>query len=252
MLVKMFVVENDRGCKLSNGLKVENGWHELSTDCQEECFCMKNEFNCRPKPCDLIENVCLTDGFGEHFCYPIKNLNCTEPETITTPGTTITAESTISPDTTTAPSTTIAPSFAIDRVIDIAANQQVGTIDSYYDNYEFSMEAKLNNLKMDGIYTNSSVLGFLITKIEILVPFIINLHNFYNVIYIGPIYQNITVGQRAASRGRGEAFMWLFHGYNSNFNSYAIWYKMHGSTSDGRSLKRYDIHHNEWHKGYVK
>ena len=172
MLIKMFVIENDRGCKLPNGLRVQNGWHELSTDCQEECFCMKNKFHCRPKPCDLNENQCVTDAFGEHFCYPTKNLNCNDPETIGSPGTTITPESTITADTTITSNTTITPSFSIDRVIDIAANQQVGTIDNYYDNYEFSMEARLHNLTMDGIYTNSSILGFLITKIEILVPFI--------------------------------------------------------------------------------
>ena len=143
MLVKMFIVENDRGCKLPTGLRVENGWHELSTDCQEECFCMKNEFYCRSKPCDLNENQCVLDAFGYHFCYPIdssgnfytecscENFNCTVSDTI------------ITPDTTVEPNTTIAPSFVINRVIDIAANQQVGTIENYYQNYEFSLEARV-------------------------------------------------------------------------------------------------------------
>ena len=163
MLVKMFIVENDRGCKLPTGLRVKNGWHELSTDCQEECFCMKNKFYCRTKPCDLNENQCVLDAYGEHFCYPIdssgsfdtdcscKNLNCTVSDTI------------ITPDTTVEPNTTIAPSFAIDRVIDITANQQVGTIENYYQNYEFSLEARVYNLTTDrGTYTDSSILGFLI------------------------------------------------------------------------------------------
>ena len=163
MLVKMFIIENDRGCKLPTGLRVENGWHELSTDCQEECFCMKNKFYCRTKPCDLNENQCVLDAYGEHFCYPIdssgsfdtecscKNLNCTVSDTI------------ITPDTTVEPNTTIAPSFAIDRVIDIAANQQVGTIKNYYQNYAFSLEARVYNLTTDrGTYTDSSILGFLI------------------------------------------------------------------------------------------
>ena len=152
LLVKMFVIENDRGCQLPNGLRAQNGWRELSTDCQEECFCMKNKLYCRPKSCDLTENECVIDAFGEHFCYSIKNLNCTEPETITMPGTPITSN------------TTITPSFAIDRVIDIAANQQVGTIDDYYPNYEFSMEARLHNLTMNGIYSNSSITGILISN----------------------------------------------------------------------------------------
>ena len=175
MLVKMFVIENDRGCKLPNGLRVQNGWRELSTDCQEECFCMKNKFYCRPKSCDVIENECVTDASGEHFCYPINNLNCTQPDTINTPGTTITSESTISPDTTITPKTTITPSFAIDRVIDIAANQQVGTIDDYYQNYEFSLEILIHNLPTEyGTYQERSIAGFL-TKpnlLRFLVPLI--------------------------------------------------------------------------------
>ena len=112
MLIKMFVTENDRGCQLPTGLKVQNGWSELSSDCQEECFCMKNKFYCRSKPCDLNENQCVLDAFGEHFCYPVdvsgsfdtdctcESLNCTEPDTITTPDTTITPNTTITSNTT--------------------------------------------------------------------------------------------------------------------------------------------------------
>ena len=59
MLIKMFVIENDRGCKLPSGLRVQNGWRQLSTDCQEECFCKRNEFNCRSKACDLNANQCV-------------------------------------------------------------------------------------------------------------------------------------------------------------------------------------------------
>jgi len=211
MLIKMFVNENDRGCKLPTGLEVQNGWHELSSDCQEECFCMRNKFYCRSKPCDLNENQCVLDAFGGNFCYPVdttgsfgtdctcENLNCTEP------GTTIT------------PNTTIGPTFAIDRVIDIQANQQVGTIGNYYQNYEFSLEVRLDTLTPErGTYTDSS----------------------------------IAVGEPRASRGQGEALMMLYHGYNINSQSYCLWFNMHGSEGDGRWLPNQNF--TEWHQIQLK
>ena len=105
MLIKMFVIDNESGCKLPTGLRVQNGWRKLSTNCQEECFCIKNEFNCRSKACDLNANQCVLDAFGDNFCYPINKsgsvgTNC-EADT------TITPNSTITPETTEMPSTTI-------------------------------------------------------------------------------------------------------------------------------------------------
>ena len=174
MLIKMFVIDNESGCKLPTGLRVQNGWRKLSTNCQEECFCIKNEFNCRSNACDLNVNQCVLDAFGDNFCYPINKsgsvgTNC-EADTTITPNSTITPETTemlsttINLHTTSTASTTIIPShyhFAVDRVIDIQSNQKVGTIENYYQNYEFSMEIRVHNLHQDLSYSQS-IKGFLI------------------------------------------------------------------------------------------
>ena len=175
MLVKMLIIENDRGCKLPNGLKVENGWHELSSDCQEECFCMKNEFDCLPKSCDLKENQCVLDAFGKNFCYRIdssvgfesecscENLNCTEHDTTIAPTTSITTTTGITPTSAITTITTITPMaepyVQIDGIIDIKANQSVGTIDKYYMDFEMSFEIKLSNLTLDKQFGESSITG---------------------------------------------------------------------------------------------
>ena len=188
MLAKMFVPENNRGCKLSSGRKVPNHWYELSNDCQEECFCLNNEFYCQSKLCDLIENQCVIDSFGKNFCFPKNSFssleteckNFTYPETTTAASTTTTFTSAITQNTTitteinTAPNTTIAintsiesnttvtpiaePYITIDEIIDINADQEVGTIDKYYVDFEMSFEVKVNgNLTSD--YA-SSIKGF--------------------------------------------------------------------------------------------
>ena len=182
----MFVIESDRGCKRPSGLRVQNGWRELSTNCQEECFCIKNEFSCQSKACDLNANQCVVDAFGDNFCYPIDTscspgTTITPSSTITWPLTTTTRTITATTPTTTSttrtttsttrmPSTTIIPSFAVDRVIDIQRNQQVGTIDNYYQNYEFSMEVRVHNLHEDLGYIRKepSITGFLIKKYDVL------------------------------------------------------------------------------------
>ena len=162
LLIKMFVIENDRGCKLPSGLRVQNGWRQLSTNCQEECFCMRNEFNCRSKACDLNVNQCVVDAFGDNFCYSIDTTitpsSTITPETTSFPYTTTTTRSTITLPTTSTPSTTLIPSFAVDSVIDIQRNQKVGTIDNYYQNYEFSMEVKSRYLPIE----EPLITGFLI------------------------------------------------------------------------------------------
>ena len=58
----------DQGCKLPNGLRVPNGWEKLYNNCQEKCVCRRNKFQCSPSSCDLNQNECTVDSFGEEYC----------------------------------------------------------------------------------------------------------------------------------------------------------------------------------------
>lgn len=58
----------DRGCKLTNGVQVPNGWEKLFNNCQEKCICQKNKFSCAVNLCDLNKNKCVTDLFGDSYC----------------------------------------------------------------------------------------------------------------------------------------------------------------------------------------
>ena len=168
MAAEAFVGYNNRGCyNPRNGRHVQNGWHELSSDCRVECFCKENEFYCQLETCDLYQNECAIDAFGVNFCNPIcssgyfwdfcsgESFDCTEADT----------------------SDNNAPSFAVDGVIDVQANQQVGTIENYYQNYEFSFEARiLGNLTSDRTYSDSSILGFL-KKFNLYIMYKISIKN---------------------------------------------------------------------------
>ena len=61
-------VTRDRGCKLSNGIQVPNGWEKLFKNCQEKCICQKNKLSCAINQCDLSKNKCVNDLFGDSYC----------------------------------------------------------------------------------------------------------------------------------------------------------------------------------------
>ena len=68
----------------------------------------------------------------------------TRPELISeAPTTTEPPTTTEAPITTEPPTTTEPPFFNIDGLIDLVKNQKVGSIDSYYDNFEISFELKI-------------------------------------------------------------------------------------------------------------
>ena len=124
------------------------------------------------------------------------------------------------------------PKFRKDDVFQIARNNKIGSFDTYFHNFNFSFEIKVQTLRRG---SDLSLVGKVLKKLRF---HQIGIMIFFSIYKVG--------GPSAGS----DSIIYLFHGFNYQRKSnYNLWFKFNGTPQAYVNIDFND--YQNWHKAFT-